>query len=368
MNKDYYKILGVEKGASQDEIKKAFYKLASKHHPDKGGDAEKFKEANEAYQVLGNVEKRKQYDTFGSAGNGFGGAGGGSQGPFGGGFSGFDGFDFSGFQGGGFDREDFDLGDIFGDFFGGGKRGGKRQKVGRDLSLETNISFEESYFGISKKVFVNKISKCDECDGSGGKKGIKKETCHTCSGKGKVRKVVRTIFGSIEQASICEDCDGEGEIFKEKCSYCNGQGAVNKKQEININIPKGVQTGDTLKMDNQGEYIKNGKSGDLYIKIFVEENKIYKREKNNLILNYDVKFTEAVLGKKDILKSSFGNFDIHIKEGTQIGENIILKSKGFQDVHGRGVGDLIIKLNILLPKKISKKQEELIKELNKEGI
>ena len=182
MSKDYYKILGVEKGATQDEIKKAFYKLASQHHPDKGGDAEKFKEASEAYNTLGDAQKRKQYDTFGSSGpSGFGGSQGGSQGPFGGGF---DGFDFSGFQGG-FGGEDFDLGDIFGEMFGGGRSSRKREKVGRDLSVDLDISFEESYFGVSKNIFINKVSKCEECGGSGGKKGSSKNTCKSCGGKEK---------------------------------------------------------------------------------------------------------------------------------------------------------------------------------------
>lgn len=266
MSKDYYQTLGVNKNASKDEIKKAFYKLAHKYHPDKKeGDEKKFKEVNEAYQTLSDDQKRAQYDRFGSNYQNMGGSGYGQQG---GGFGGFEGFDFSqGFgQNGGME---FDLNDIFSDFFGGG--GGRAQaRRGRDLQTEINITFSEAILGVNKKISITKNSECDACNGKGAKKGTKMETCKTCAGKGKIQEMKRTIFGNIANTRICDTCQGAGEIPKEVCDTCHGKGIIKKTEEINIPIPQGVLSGQNLRMSGAGEAVFRGTKGDLYIKVNIK--------------------------------------------------------------------------------------------------
>ncbi|MEI6580881.1 MAG: DnaJ domain-containing protein [bacterium] len=281
MSKDYYNILGVNKNASKDEIKKAFYKLAQKHHPDKkDGNEAKFKEANEAYQVLSDDAKRAKYDQFGSGYENMG------QGGYGqGGFSSRGGqWDFSGFQNGG--SADFDFGnlnDIFGDFFGGNMGSSREQRRGRDISTEMQISFSDSILGITKKILIKKTSKCNVCSGSGAKPGTTMQKCKTCNGQGQIREVRRTILGNISSTKICDYCTGTGEVPKEYCSNCKGLGVLRREEEITVNIPSGVHDGETMKMTGMGEAIKNGKSGDLYIKINVKiPSKISKRAKELL--------------------------------------------------------------------------------------
>lgn len=263
-SKDYYEILGVNKGASKDEIKKAFHKLAHKYHPDKNkGDDTKFKEVNEAYQVLSDDNKRASYDQFGNAdgAQGFGGFGGGQSGGFGG-------FDFSGFGGNqaGFDMGD--LGDIFGDFFGSGRQSNtQRQKKGRDIITELNIQLSELILGSKKEIRIKKLSKCDTCNGNGGAKGEKEITCDKCSGKGRLVRIRKTILGAIQEAYECDKCDGEGSIVKHKCNICHGSGSIQKEAEFSVNIPAGSNNGDTLRLSDAGEYIKRGINGDLYIKL-----------------------------------------------------------------------------------------------------
>ncbi len=258
MAKDYYEILGVQKGASKDEIKKAFHKIAHKYHPDKnGGDDAKFKEANEAYQVLSDEGKRKQYDQFGSAdftgGN-----------PYGGG--GFGGFDFSGAQG--FDFNMGDLGDIFGDFFGGNMgRSGVKQKRGRDIITEINMQLSELILGVEKTIRIHKSSKCETCEGNGLAKGEKADTCDECRGSGRIARIRKTIIGSIQEVHACEKCEGEGSIIKHKCKTCHGTGAVDKESEFKITIPAKTNDGETLRINGKGEYKRAGTPGDLYIKI-----------------------------------------------------------------------------------------------------
>lgn len=261
MSKDYYKILGVEKNASKDELKKAFYKLAHKYHPDKKeGDEAKFKEVNEAYQTLSDDQKRAQYDRFGSNYQNMGGGAG-----FGG-FGGFEGFDFGGFQNGG--GVEFDLNDIFSDFFGGGGRAQARR--GRDLQTEINITFTEAILGVNKKITITKNSECEVCHGKGAKKGSKMETCKTCSGKGKIHEVRRTILGNINNTRICESCFGEGEIPKEVCEECRGKGVLKKTEEISVPVPSGINNGENLKMSGYGEAVFRGTKGDLYIKVNIK--------------------------------------------------------------------------------------------------
>jgi molecular chaperone DnaJ len=271
---NYYDTLGVKKSATKEEIKKAFYKLAAKHHPDKGGNESEFKKVNEAYQVLSDDKKRKEYDTYGQT---FSGAGAGSAGSSGAG-QGFGGFDFSGFQGfnqGDFQNMDFefgDLGDIFGDMFGGGF--GQREKRGRDMSLEIDVTFEESVFGTERNVLISKISKCKTCFGSGAKAGSKMEACKKCAGKGKIHDMKRTIFGAMQSVKVCDECHGKGETAKEKCHDCKGNGVLNTKEDIKINIPAGINNGEVIRMGGMGEAVSQGVSGDLYVKILVKPHKI----------------------------------------------------------------------------------------------
>ncbi len=280
MQKDYYKTLGVEKGASKDEIKKAFYKLAQKYHPDKKeGNEAKFKEINEAYQVLSDDAKRSKYDQYGFNFENMGAGGyGASQGGFGG-------FDFSGFQGG--NGGDFDFGnlnDIFSDFFTGGMGGGRReQRRGRDISTEIQISFSEAILGTERTISITKTSSCNTCHGSGAKPGTKMETCKYCNGQGHIREVRRTILGNISSTKICEECLGSGEVPKEKCDVCKGKGVLRKQVEIPVNVPVNIHDGEMIRMTGGGEAIKNGKAGDLYIKVKIKvPNKLSKKARELL--------------------------------------------------------------------------------------
>ena len=264
MQKDYYNILGVNKSASKDEIKKAFYKLAHKHHPDKkDGNEAKFKEVNEAYQVLSDDAKRAKYDQYGSNFENMGAGGGFSGGQQGG----FGGFDFSGFQNGG---ADFDMGNL-NDIFRGGMAGSRPQpRRGRDISTEIQISLTDSILGLNKKILITKISACLSCNGSGAKSGSKMETCKHCNGQGKIHEQKRTIFGNIGSTRLCEFCLGAGEVPKELCEKCKGKGVVRREEEVSINIPAGIRDEQTIRMTGYGEAILRGTTGDLYIKIKVK--------------------------------------------------------------------------------------------------
>ncbi len=361
MGKDYYKILGIERNASEDDVKKAFRKLAHQHHPDKqGGDAAKFKEISEAYSVLGDKNKRAQYDQFGSAGPGFGGAGAGQ---------GFGGFDFSGFGQGGQGFE-FDLGDIFGDMFGGamggmGNRGG--QKKGRDLEVHLTLTFEESVFGVDKKVVLERQAECDRCKGDGGEPGTEKKTCTTCSGKGKINEVRRSILGTFNTTRTCDECHGKGKIPKEKCKICRGSGLHHKKEEITIRIPAGVNDGETMKMTGYGEALAGGKTGDLYIQIRVRPHTFYTKDGLDLRGEIKIKMTTALLGGEYPLQTLDGPISLTIPEGIQHGELLRIKGKGVASERGRR-GDILIRVNLEIPHKISKTAKKLIEELKKEGI
>lgn len=354
MAKDYYKTLGVDKNASQDEIKKAFRTLAHKHHPDKGGDEKKFKEASEAYQVLSDEKKRSEYDTYGSAGpgQGFGGASGGGFGGFQGGFSsqGFDGVD---------------LNDIFGDFFGGGRRAEARR--GRDIAVDLEVSFSEAVFGVEHKVRITKTSTCDTCDGNGAKPGSKMKECTECKGKGRVHENVRTILGTFAQERECSVCHGAGKIPEEKCTTCKGAGVMRKEQEITIRVPAGIQNGEQVRLTGAGEAIQNGKAGDLYVRIHVAEHKVFKREGANLIMLIQVKLTDALLGAEYPLETLDGKITLKIPKGVSSGEVLRVREKGVP-FNGKHRGDLLIKLEIKTPTKLSRTAEKLIDDLRKEGL
>lgn len=359
MSKDYYKILGVDKNASQDDIKKAFRKLAHEHHPDKqGGNDAKFKEANEAYSVLGDEKKRAQYDQFGP---GFS-AGGGSA--YGGNPNDF-GFDFSGFQGGfGNGGVEFDLGSMFGDIFGGGRQ---RAKRGSDISVDIEIPFEESIFGVEKTITINKTSVCGECAGSGAKKGSKLKTCHSCDGKGKITEIKRSIIGSFQTTRICETCHGTGREPEEKCHICHGSGIHKKNQELKVKIPAGIENGEMIRLSGAGEAISGGPSGDLYIKIHVREHSIWQKEGVNLVTELNVKLSDALLGSQYNLKTLDGDINLKIPEGVTHGEILRIKGKGVPTgKHNRG--DALVKISIIMPRRLSKDAKKAIEALKKEGL
>lgn len=355
MSKDYYNILGVEKNASKDDIKKAFRKLAHKYHPDKkDGDAEKFKEVNEAYSILSDDAKRKEYDTYGRVFNGGQGAGGFNA-------QDFDGFDFSGFQNGNFD---FDLGDIFGEFFGGGR---ERAKRGRDISIDLQVGFEEAIFGAERKILLTKNSLCNTCGGSGAKLGSEMKTCPACNGKGKLHEERRSFMGMFSSVRTCDQCNGRGQIPKEKCQDCRGMGIRRKEEEISVKIPAGIDNGEMIRLGGAGEAVAGGTPGDLYIKIHVRRHSIFKKEGNNLVMALNVKLSGALLGEEYNVSTLEGDIKVKIPQGITHGEILRIKGKGVPIEKGRR-GDLLIRVNIDLPRKLSRNAERLIEELKKEGI
>jgi len=363
MSKNYYETLGVEKNASKEEIKKAFHKQALKYHPDKNnGDDKRFKAVNEAYQVLSDEQKRARYDQFGSADGPMGG------GNYGGQQGGFGGFDFSGgFQNGqGFDMGD--IGDIFGDFFGGGMgRSQSKKHRGRDIQTEINLTFSESIFGTNKKVSITKQATCDICKGTGAKVGTKMNTCKTCNGQGQIREVRRSILGSFSTTKTCEDCLGSGKIPSEKCSNCRGAGVYRKQKEINLNIPAGINDTEMLKMTGEGEDVKGGLSGDLYIKVNVKPHPQYKRDGLNLTMDLPIKLTDAILGTTYKLKTlEEHEIEVKIPEGINHHELLRVRGKGVPSSRGRG--DIILRIVIKMPSKLSRKEKEIIEELKKEGL
>ncbi len=364
-NKDYYASLGVSKGASKDEIKKAFHKMAHKYHPDKNaGDDKKFKEVNEAYQTLSDDKKRAQYDQFGSEGPaGFGGA----QGGYGGQGQGFGGFDFSGFQNQGFDMGD--INDIFSEFFTGGMGGrqASQQKRGRDISTELDIAFQDSIFGTDRKVLISKVSKCTTCKGTGAKDGSKMKTCSKCNGQGKIHETKRSFLGTFSSARECEECHGRGEVPSEKCGVCKGAGVHKQQEEIAIKIPAGINNGEMIRMTGMGEAVSHGTAGDLYIKINVAPHAMFRREGSNLIMDLNIKLSDALLGAERVIPALDGDVTVKIPEGVSINQILRVKGRGVPTSHNNR-GDLFIKLNIKLPSKLSRKSRELIEKLKEEGI
>lgn len=378
MAKNYYDILGVDKKASQDDIKKAFRKLAHKYHPDKqGGDAAKFKEASEAYSVLGDEKKRETYDRFGStasqqsAGGGFGGGAGGPFGQGGYGGAGFDPSDFAGFDfSGGGNTEAFDLGDIFSQFFGGAAGGaGGRSRVprGRDISIDIELTFAESIFGVDRKVLLTKTSTCTTCSGTGAKPGTEFTTCSTCNGKGKIRENRRSMFGSVSVTADCTTCHGTGKMPKEKCQTCSGAGVVNKQEEISLRIPSGIEDGEMVKMSGRGEAVQSGVSGDLYIKVHVKSHPIFRKEGHNLVTDLSIKLSTALLGAEYNLETLDGKITVVIPAGIAHGEILRVKGKGVPNERGKR-GDILIHISIQLPNKLSKTARNLVEELKKEGL
>ena len=359
MTKDYYTLLGVDKKANKDELKKAFYKLAAKYHPDKGGDEAKFKEFNEAYQVLSDDKKRKEYDMYGQTFNGSN-PGSGSQNS---------GFNPNDFQNMNFDMDD--LGDVFGDMFSGfgfGGFGGPKERRGRDMSVDIEISFKEAIFGTQRNVVINRTSKCTTCKGGGYDTLSSKITCVSCNGKGKVHEMKRTIFGNIQTTVMCSVCDGVGQTYKDKCKDCKGAGVKNGKFDLNIGVPAGIGNGEMLKMSEVGEAIRGGISGDMFIKVHIQNDKVWRRENNDLVMDHRIKLTDALLGIKHTIDGLDGKLEIVAEGGISIGEAIRVIGRGVPYGQRKARGDAIINLDIELPKKLSKKAKDLIKELQVEGI
>ena len=358
MSKDYYKILGVEKNASADDIKKAFRKLAHEHHPDKNnGQDTKFKEANEAYQVLSDKNKRAQYDQFGSAFSA--GGGGGAQGnPFGGSnpFAGFGGAQQTDF--------DFDLGDIFGSFFGGQGQARTRTKRGRDLEINLAISLKEAVFGVSKTISIKKQQSCGPCQGTGAKNGTSFDNCSGCGGSGRISTV---ILGQFQTQTACPECQGQGKQIKEKCGACNGQGNILENQDINIEVPGGIDDGQSIRLSGQGDSGANGApAGDLYVNIAVNPEVGFVRENFDLVSEIKIPFTLAVLGDEIKVKTIDGQVKLKIPAGTQSGKKFILRGKGVTRLKSRGRGNQIVIVNVDVPQKLTRKQKQLIEELDKE--
>ena len=361
-NKDYYKLLGVEKGATKEEIKKAFKKLALKYHPDMAPDdkkkeyEEKFKEYNEAVSVLGDDKKRQHYYQFGT--DSF--QGGGSSGG-----QGFQGYDFSDimsqFRSGA--HGDFD--DVFDSLFGGGGRGrGSRARRGNDLVYETEIELTEAAKGVTQEVQLNQLEHCEECQGKGAKNF---EKCHHCNGHGNVRRTQRTPFGLFQQTGPCPYCHGKGELPQDSCSGCSGEGLVRKKKKIEIKIPAGVEDGMRLRLSGKGEVGEGGgPSGDLYVIVHVNEHKYFEREEDDLHLTVPISYTQAVMGDEIEVPTIDGKAILKIPAGTDSETTFRMKGKGMPHVRGSGSGDQMVKVKIEVPKKVNKAQKDLLKKMKED--
>jgi molecular chaperone DnaJ len=366
MGKDYYKILGVEKNATQEEIKKAFRKKAHQFHPDKEtGDEAKFKEANEAYQVLGKEDKRKQYDQYGSTFD--------QQGGFGGGMNWEDFMQYArqggaGFQGGG-GGFNVDLGDIFGDMFGfGGGRGGRRSG-GRDLQTEINVDFKEAAFGVKKKIELNRNSKCSKCHGNGAEPGTPIKDCAPCQGSGRVTRVQQTFLGAMQTQSPCQECSGEGKTFETACSVCSGNGVENRRDAIEIDVPGGVEHGQTIRLTGQGEAAPMGRgAGDLYIVVRVKEHETLKRDGADIHSQLTISYSQATLGDKVDVDTIDGSGKLTIPGGTKSGTKFKLKGKGADRLHSSGRGDHYVEVIINVPKKLNRQQKKALKDLQELGL
>ncbi len=366
MSKDYYKILGVDKNASTDDIKKAFKKLAMTHHPDRqGGNEAKFKEINEAYQVLGDAEKRKKFDQFGSDFE--------QQGGFGQGAGWEDFMRAARGQGGGgnfsFDFGGMDLGDIFGDMFGGGGRGrgGSRQARGRDIQVDVELDFKEAAFGVERELSLRKQSKCDVCSGSGAEPGSKMEKCGTCHGQGQVTQVQRTFLGAMQTVATCPTCQGRGESASKKCKHCGGNGVMTKSTTVKVKLPAGIDNGQSIRLSGHGEAAPHGgQSGDLYVAVHIKHSKIFERDNFDVYTNAEISFVQATLGDHISVETIDGELKVAVPEGTESGQLIRLRGKGVPHLQGSGRGDHYVRVKIRVPKKVSKQAKKLLEELKRE--
>lgn len=359
--RDYYEVLGVKKDASADEIKKAFRKLAVKYHPDKdGGDEAKFKEANEAYEVLKDQQKRQRYDQFGHAG--VGGASGGGGNPFEG-FGGFNGQNAQGFE---FNFGDGGLGDIFGQFFGGNFGGSQRgPRRGRDIETSVTLNFEEAVFGVEKDLKLTFDDECQHCKGDTVEPGYSLKTCETCKGAGQRMRVVNTMFGAIQQAVSCEDCHGKGKVPEKACTVCRGTGVTRKEQSIKVKIPAGIDDGATLRLRERGEAVGGGARGDLYVHIRVKAHKKFTREGDLILSEEEISMIDAALGTEIDVETVDGKVRMKVPAGTQSGTDFKLSNHGVPHLRNDTRGAHIVSIIVMTPTKLSKKQKELLEELRK---
>ncbi len=342
--RDYYEVLGVSKGASDDEIKKSYRKLAKKYHPDVNPGnkeaEEKFKEVNEAYGVLSNSESRAKYDQYGHA----------AFDPASGGAGGFGGFDFG-----------FDMGDIFSSFFGGGGgRSGTQTQRGESIALRLKLSFEEAALGCKKKIEFTRKEKCSSCGGSGAEKSSDVETCKTCGGTGRVRTVQNTIFGQMQSQTTCSACRGKGKTIKNFCKSCSGSGLKNVSKALDVNIPAGIDDGERLTLRAQGHSSPAGNAGDLVLVVNVQKHEFFERDGENLYCEFPISFAEAVFGTTLSVPTLEEKVEIKIPAGTQSGTVFSVRGKGIQRVNSRSKGDFYVTVNIDVPKNLNKEQKEAL--------
>lgn len=364
--RDYYEVLGLSKGASADEIKKAYRKAAVKYHPDKeGGDEAKFKEASEAYEVLKDSDKRQRYDQFGHAGVG----GNGSGAPGGNPFEGFGGFNGQNVH---FDFGDGGLGDIFGQFFGGQSGGRQRgPRRGRDIEVSLQLTFEEAVFGVEEKIELDMDDECSHCHGTTVEPGHDMKTCSTCKGSGQVNRVMNTIFGQIQQATTCDTCGGRGKVPEKVCTVCHGKGTERRKQSIKLKVPAGIDDGATIRLRERGEAVGDGARGDLYVHIKVKADKNFTREGNIILSEQHIGMVEATLGTEVDVQTVDGKVRMKIPAGTQSGTDFKLSGHGVPNLNSDKRGPHIVNIVVDIPTKLSKKQRELLEQFEsgkKRGI
>jgi len=370
---DYYEVLGITKSASQEDIKKAFHKLAHKYHPDKGGDEKKFKEINEAYQVLSDTQKRAQYDQYGRVFSDQGQPGGN---PFGG----DQGFNWawgnpSASSGHGEDGVEFDLGDIFEEFFGGGFGGGRRStkkdsKKGKDIQVDIELALERTLKESVEKINLTKQIVCHRCQGVGAEPGSKVKECFSCRGTGQVQQVKKTVFGSYTTLATCPECKGEGTIPEKPCNVCRGDGRIKGQETIEIHIPAGIDTNQVIRVEGKGEAGRKGaKPGNLFARIFIKQHPVFERRGDDLFSQAEISFPQAALGDEIEIKSLEGtNILLEVSAGTESGKVLRISGKGIPHFNGYGKGNLYIELKIKTPKRLSKEQKKLLEQLKEQGL
>ncbi len=363
---DYYQILGVNRNASKDEIKKAYRKLAHKYHPDKkDGNEAKFKEVNEAYQILSDEKKRAQYDKFGRVFDGGGHSGGGYPG------GGFEGFNSQGWSGFGGDFDASDLGDIFEEAFGfSSQRKPKDTRRGNNIELDLEMDLEETLKGEKREFSIRKFVSCSRCQGDGAEPGTSRNQCVSCRGTGTVQEIRKTFLGSFTRVATCPECGGEGQKPEKPCNVCSGEGRVKKEEKIEVFVPAGIDTNQVLKFPGKGDAGKRGgRSGDLYVRIIIKKHPVFERRGDNLFLTVPVNFSEAALGGETNIKTIDGKkLSLKIPEGVESGKILKISGKGIPRFSAFGKGDLYVKLLIKTPKRLTKRQKELLRELGKEGV
>jgi len=362
---DYYEVLGVQKSASQDEIKKAFHKLAHKYHPDKGGDEKKFKEINEAYQVLSDAQKRQQYDQYGRV----------FENGQAGGASGFNwAWGNPSAQGDGVEFDIGDVGEIFEEFFGGGM-GGRRatkkdSKKGKDIQVDIEIDLEQTLKEFTEEINLSKQVVCHRCAGTGAEPNTKIKECFSCRGTGQVQQVKKTFLGSFTTTAVCPECKGEGNMPEKPCNVCKGEGRTKATETIEVTIPAGVDSNQVIKIEGKGEAgKKGGKAGNLYVRIFVKKHNVFERRGDDLFSQVEINFSQAVMGDKVEIKTLGGSgILLEIPQGTESGKVLRISGKGIPHFGGYGTGNLYVVLKIKTPRKLNREQKKALENLKDLGL